>query len=154
MLVSTNWDTVVDEAIKNIPGIKYADGDWNITTAHLHGSYLNPDTLYLPTEVTRELYRTPEEDQAIGNLHGSIMRSLIEADKVILYGLSVSALDAELSQTLGAGLDTPNLKCVEIIDPDHENIAERINLLIKYPTTLAVHGYNPWDLNKKFDYSK
>ena len=110
VLISTNWDTVIDNAINVLGQSNNPKHKSDIITNHIHGSVLNPLTLYLPTEVNRENYRTKEEDDEIGNNHGSIWRTLEHSNISILYGLSLTALDAELGQTLASGWEA--LKCV------------------------------------------
>lgn len=150
MLVTTNWDTVVPEALGRHLN-RTMDG--TVIPLHIHGSSANPDTLYLPTEVTQEPYRTHEEDQAIGGLHGSIWRGLEGARRVIVYGLSLSPLDAELGQTLAAGWSNPNLREIRVVAPDHEVVAHRVNLLLDPRYEVAVKGYSPQDLKTAYDYT-
>jgi len=108
----------------------------------------------LPTEVTRENYRTKEEDAAIGNNHGSIWRTLENSNVSIFYGLSLAALDAELGQTLASGWDSKNLEKIIIIDPDHLTISKRVKSHLKHPRKIKIYGYDPRQLNNEIDHSE
>jgi len=150
MLVTTNWDNVIGIALntylsKNFDGIVYP--------LHIHGSAKNPNTLYLPTEMTKEPYRLHEEEQQIGGLHGSIFRGMEEAHRAIVYGLSISPLDAELCQTLACGWSNSILKEIIIVDPNHEEIAHRINLLLDIKRGIQVKGFFPDKLDIEHDYT-
>lgn len=67
---------------------------------------------------------------AIGILHGSIMSGLERPESIVMCGLSIDPLDAELAQTLAAGFATPHLKGVYIVDPCHQLVAGRVQLLL------------------------
>jgi hypothetical protein len=150
MFVTTNWDTVVDDAL----AIHLKDlAPFTLFPLHIHGSLKNPDTLYLPTEVTKEPYRSFEQEQEIGGLHGSIMRGLESASRVVLYGISLSPLDAELNQTVAAGWDNPHLTEINIIAPNHKEIAQRVNVLLANQREIKVTGFEPSDLSKPTDYT-
>jgi hypothetical protein len=150
MLITTNWDTVVGDALARHMS-KTHDGE--IHPLHIHGSIDDPATLYLPTEVTKEPYRSHEEDQKIGGLHGSIYRGMERAERVVLYGLSLSPLDAELGQTLACGFSNNVIEEVCIVAPDHEMIAHRVNLLLDRRRQVTVKGYAPGDLLSFRDYT-
>ncbi len=151
MLVTTNWDTVVPDALAQY---LHRTMDGEIVPLHIHGSIANEDTLYLPTEMTKEPYRSPMEEKSIGGVHGSVWRGLESAEQVVVYGLSLSPLDAELGQILAAGYNNAYLKEISIICPDHALVAHRTNLLfLEADRTIAVRGYDPQDLSKASDYS-
>lgn len=145
MMVSTNWDTVFEDAVNSMPIIQSAF-DEKLIAAHIHGIYLDPTTLYLPTEVCEEPFRSKGEEHILGSLHLKIMEQITRAEIIIFYGLSLSPLDAELTQILSVGLDNPNLKLIIIIDPNHAVVADKINILLKYPSNVTVTGYSPYDL--------
>lgn len=143
-LITTNWDRIVDCAFMSC--IAKSGSIDAFKPLHVHGSIERAATLYLPTEVTQEPYRTHEEDQMIGTLHGTVWRGLEAANRVVLYGLSVSPLDAELAQTLAAGLSNENLDEIIVIAPDHELIAHRVNLLLDPGREIKILGYEPHKL--------
>ena len=64
MIVSTNWDTIVEDAVNSMPAIQRMFG--KIIAAHIHGVYIDPKNIYLPSEITEEPYRTDDERQFFG----------------------------------------------------------------------------------------
>jgi hypothetical protein len=150
MFVTTNWDTVLSNVITNI---LRADYDGNLYPQHLHGTAADPNTLYLPSEVTQERYREPAEDQKIGTVHGTVWKNLELAKRVVLYGLSVDPLDAELGQTLAAGWSNPNLEEIFVVDPNHSVVAHRVNLLLDGRKNVRVIGLNAETLNAEAEYT-
>lgn len=154
IVISTNWDTVVDNAINLLGYSNHPILQGDIKTNHIHGSVSDPLTLYLPSEVTRENYRTKEEEANYGNNHSSIWRALENCNVSILYGLSLSALDAELAQTLACGWDSRNLEKIIIIDPDHYAISKRVKSHLKDPKRIKIYGYDPSQLDNEIDHSE
>jgi hypothetical protein len=152
MVVSTNWDTVIEDAI-NCTALPRLVGNRKIAAIHIHGEYKESQNIYLPSESTEEPYRTKEERQYFGKRHVIALRALDKAHTIILYGLSISPLDAELGQILGACLERQNIKRVLIVDLCPEAVAERVNLLLNYSKDISVHGYHPSDLTTLKDYS-
>jgi len=152
ILITTNWDTVIDKAINVHGETNHPKIGSDIQSLHFHGSVDTPELLYLPSEVVKEPYRSDDQDRELGTLHGTVWRTLEQATKVILYGLSIDPLDAELSQTLAAGWSSPNIREIIIINPDHKKVAQRVKLLLdpRYPAKII--GYSPSDLDTKFEY--
>jgi hypothetical protein len=81
------------------------------------------------------------------------LRGLGEAHRVVLYGISLSPLDAELGQTLATGWNNPNLREIIVVVPDHEVVAHRVNLLLDHRRGVIVKGYAPNDLRTAVDYT-
>ena len=152
MLVTTNWDSVISKSIQQIMDID-PDFELHLYPLHIHGRIGDASTLYLPSEVTRETYRTLAEEQAIGTIHGTVWQGLEQASRVIIYGLSIDPLDAELGQTLAAGWGNPNLKEIFIIDFRNELVAHRVNLLLDRRRDVRVIGLNPETLVEEADYT-
>lgn len=152
VLISTNWDTVIDNAINVYGESNHPQSGSDIESLHFHGNVKEPHSLYLPSEVVREPYRSDKDDMELGTLHGTTWMTIEHCTKTILYGLSIDPLDAELSQTLAAGWSSPNLKEVIIINPEHKKVSQRVKLLLseKYPARIS--GYSPSNLNEKFEY--
>jgi hypothetical protein len=150
ILINTNWDMVIDRALE---AHLAPDFTGQIYPLHIHGSVTDPSTLYLPTEVTKEPYRSKAEEQSIGGIHSSIMWGLESATRLLIYGLSVSPLDAELMQTLAAGIDCRTLREIVIVVPDHELVARRVKLLLDREPTIRVTGHHPNDLSAVIDYT-
>lgn len=147
LLISTNWDTVIDDAIHEIPAFK------NILCLHVHGSFEHPTTLYLPTEICSEKYRTKSEEFTLGRQHSTMMTSLKSAQTVIFYGLSISLLDAELIQIIASGLDSNILENIKIIDLRPEIVAEKINILLGHSTNIKIEGYTPLNIDNPINFS-
>jgi len=147
LLISTNWDTVIDDAICTIPAFK------NIKCLHIHGSYKDATTLYLPTEICSERYRTHQEELALGKQHAAAMTGLKSAQVIIFYGLSISPLDAELLAIIGSGLDSNILENIKIIDLYPEVVAEKINILLGHSTNIKIEGYTPLNIDTPIGYS-
>jgi hypothetical protein len=149
MLVNANWDTVADTAAERRL-VRTHDG--TLYSLHLHGCASKAEALYLPSEMTREPYRTPEEDMKFGTMHGSIMAALETVDRAVIYGLSLDPLDAELLQTLESGWRVPeNPKSskhrkVHIVNPCHELVAGRVRLLL-HDDRVEVIGHHPSELS-------
>lgn len=152
VLISTNWDTVINNEINILGESNYPIEGSNIETINIHGSIISPNGLYLPSEITKESYRSNDEDIKIGTIHGSVWRTLEQSNKTILYGLSLDPLDAELCQTLAAGWSSPNLREILIIDPEHGKVARRVKLLMDKRYKASISGYHPANLNLKKSY--
>lgn len=148
--ITTNWDSVGSHAIKKELNKTH---HVNIYPLHIHGHFDAPSGIYLPTEMVKEPYRSSEEEMTLGSTHGMAWRALEPATRIILFGLSLSPLDAELQQIIACGLDSDCKKEVIIVDPNHNEIAQRINLLINPARNISVTGYHPDDLAKKHTYT-
>jgi hypothetical protein len=103
--------------------------------------------------MTKEPYREPAEELNIGGTHGSIWRGLEGAHRAVVYGLSISPLDAELAQTLACGWSNENLREIDIIAPDHAVIAQRVNLLLDRRRDIVVRGFAPHNVDVAVDYT-
>nr|WP_298996059.1 hypothetical protein [uncultured Allomuricauda sp.] len=152
-LVTTNWDNVIGLEINKIYRSNNPNTNFKIESFHIHGSIESPDELYLPSEITQEIYRTKEEEMKLGSNHGSLMSLLEKGNRTVLYGISLDPLDAELNQTLGAGISSPNIEEVIIINPSHEIVANRVKLLLDKRLPAKLLAYNPNDLTKKIEYN-
>jgi hypothetical protein len=151
MLVTTNWDNVVGTALRKLLSNKF----WKFEPRplHVHGTSRAPNVMYLPTEMTREPYRLAEEEQQIGRMHGAIWRGMENCHRSVVYGLSISPLDAELGQILACGWSSKVLKEIDVISPDNEAVAHRVNLLLDRQREISVKGYRPSGLKMTVDYS-
>ncbi|ETZ20137.1 hypothetical protein N824_07955 [Pedobacter sp. V48] len=148
MVLNTNWDTVMDKAINKLAEPYYE----HIPVIHIHGEASQPDSLYLPSEMAVEAYRTEKESEDFSTMHRNVWSSMELSSKTILYGLSLDPLDAELCQTLAAGWSTPKCQEIIIIDPQHEKIAKRVKMLTDKRYKTEITGYLPWDLSNKTVY--
>lgn len=143
-VVSTNWDHTVDTAIKKVLS---AHAGTQTRVFHLHGSYNEPATLYLPSEISSESYREESHTQEIGGRHVGLMDTLSELEHLVVYGLSLDPLDAELTQTISTIIDSPAIKSIDILDLNPERVAGRISLLMKNPTQPRIKCIRPSDIS-------
>jgi hypothetical protein len=150
MLVTTNWDKVIDNAFVEILHRDYVG---RIRAIHLHGSVAKLSTMYLPSEMTKEPYRRAKDEQSIGSIHGTVWKGLEKANRVIIYGLAIDPLDAELGQILAVGWSNSCLEEILIVDPNHEVIAHRVNLLLDRRRDVRVLSLNPSTLEEEKDYT-
>jgi hypothetical protein len=141
-VISTNWDTIVNQAINNFA---YKIGHENqINIFHLHGSIENPNSLYLPSEITCENYRTVAEDKEHGINQATLLTILKKANQIILYGISLDPLDAELNQTIFESLKNDDLQEVIVINPDYKKVSNRVKLLLEESNkNIKISCYNP-----------
>jgi len=149
-LISTNWDTVIENSIRKLL-IKHFH--LRINTVHIHGNVGNANRMYLPSELTKEPYRKKEDEIWLGTQHGITWRTLEKCRKVIIYGLSLDPLDAELGMVLAAGFSNTALEEILIVDPNHSVIAHRINLLLDRRRDIKVKGINCTTIEEEADYT-
>ncbi len=117
VVITTNWDLVLEEYFTDT------------FVYHLHGDITDHTTLYLPSEHSWESYHHIE---AKGKLprhykritHGNWLISGVQ--QLIIAGLSLSPLDAELNSLLRSATDKGPIKEVIIIDPYPELIYQRL----------------------------
>ncbi len=147
LLITTNWDTAVEDAIKTNASMKKFMHHTFVCT-HLHGIYHNPNMLYLPTEIVNEKYRSHEQEIYIGLQHSSAMTSLLEAQVLVIYGLSISPLDAELIQILSTSLSLNTvLETVKIVDINPNAVAKKIKIILNGRNFIRVEEYYPHKLD-------
>ncbi|MBS1510258.1 MAG: hypothetical protein JST86_05410 [Bacteroidetes bacterium] len=148
-LISTNWDTTVDKEADDIVKNHFVDID-NAKCFHIHGSIECPDRLYLPSETSHENYRTDEENKIYAYNHFATLKFLQQADRIILYGLSLDPLDAELSQILNSTFTTSrNLQEIIIINPDYKRIRNRVLLLLYPKNHIKIKCFLPENLENE-----
>lgn len=148
--VSTNWDTVIDKEADRLVKQAYKDID-SAKCFHIHGSIEDPNDLYLPSETTLENYRSDKENEKFGLNHYVTMQFLNDAHQILLYGLSLDPLDAELSQLLNSVFSTSKiLKEVIIINPEYSTVHNRLKFLMFPRTDIKVTCYRPDNLNLAF----
>lgn len=141
-VISTNWDTVVNEAVNQFA--KKIEHGNVIKTFQLHGSIDKPNSLYLPSEITCENYRSIEEDNEHGINQTILLSMLKKANQIILYGISLDPLDAELNQTIFVSLKNEDLEEIVVINPEYEKVSNRVKLLLQESKkNIKVSCYNP-----------
>jgi hypothetical protein len=144
--VSTNWDTVIDAEADRWVKEKYYDIE-SAKVFHIHGSIEEHEHLYLPSETTMENYRSDEENYKLGYNHFATYQFLKQANTIILYGLSLDPLDAELSLLLNGALKQNKLlREIIIINPHYQIIRKRVKILLFPRTDIAIRCLVPENL--------
>ena len=145
-LVTTNWDTVIDAEADRWVKDKYLDIESG-KVFHIHGSIEAHEYLYLPSETSMENYRTDAENEKIGYDHFATYQLLKEANSIILYGLSLDPLDAELNLLLdGTFATSKTIREVIIVNPNYQVVRKRIKILLFRRTGIAVRCFDPKNL--------
>lgn len=148
-IVSTNWDTVIDDEADRWVKENYSDIE-SAKVFHIHGSVDAYENLYLPSETSMENYRSDEENDNLGYIHYGTYNLLKEANRIILYGLSLDPLDAELNLLLnGAFTQSKVLREIIIINPHYQNIRKRVRILLFARTDITIRCFNPENLEKE-----
>jgi hypothetical protein len=128
--ITTNWDTVIDNALNYYGHSTEGGVIGKLETFHVHGSIASPSTLYLPSEITTEPYRSKEESKEMLKNHSTLLKAISQCNRTILYGISLDPLDAELAQILSLGWDSEDANEIVIINPDYKKVAKRVHLLL------------------------
>lgn len=145
-VINMNWDTVVDNALN----VHYNS---KVDVIHLHGDIYN-GKLYFPSEIVREKYREEEDIEEFGELHRRTITSIEGSKRIILYGVSLDPLDAELLTTIWAGIKG-ELKDVIVVsqERDLKTIVNRVKLVLPKKSNVEVLAYDPKDLYNPVDCS-
>lgn len=112
---TTNWD----RSLRDLVG---ADGP---TVFPLHGQV--GEGLYLPSEIAGEVYRPLPDRLQLVQTHRTLHHWMKLCDHLIIYGLSLSPLDAELALLIKA--HAVHLGIATIVDPRPEYVAARLRAL-------------------------
>ncbi len=148
-IVTTNWDTVIDAEADRWVKEKYHDIE-SAKVFHIHGSIAAHEHLYLPSETSMENYRSDAENDKIGLAHAGTFKFLLEANSIILYGLSLDPLDAELSLLLsGAFAGSKTIREVIIINPNYQLVRKRVKILLFRRTSITIRCFHPENLEKE-----
>lgn len=146
-IVTTNWDTVIDAEADRWVKEKYHDIE-SAKVFHIHGSIATHEHLYLPSETSMENYRSDAENDKIGLAHFGMYQFLKEANVIILYGLSLDPLDAELSLLLnGAFAGSKTIREVIIINPNYQLVRKRVKILLFRKTRIIIRCFHPQNLD-------
>lgn len=124
-LLTTNWDRLISNRIRT---------EWpelEDTVFHVHGDRRDPTTLLLPAEAAFEPYRKPDARRTVQARHRSVMQALERADRLVLYGVSLSTDNSELAHAVALGLDESTIQQVEIIDSRPERAARRLMAMLQ-----------------------
>ncbi len=94
-----------------------------------------------------ENYRSDAKNDKIGLAHAGTFKFLLEANSIILYGLSLDPLDAELSLLLnGAFASSRTIREVIIINPNYSLVRKRVNILLFRKTGITIRCFHPENL--------
>lgn len=144
--VSTNWDTVIDSEADRLVKERYKDIE-SAKVFHIHGSIEAHEQLYLPSETSMENYRSDEENDKIGYAHFAMYNFLSEANAIILYGISLDPLDAELNLMLnGAFKQSKTLREIIIINPHYQIVRKRVKILLWPRADITIRCFKPENL--------
>ena len=145
-IVTTNWDRLLTK----VAARQWSDVDEN-AVFHVHGDRRDPELLLLPTELVAEPYREPEVTQALGLRKKGIMDLMGQTQSLVISGLSLSPMDAELAHILAVGIDHGKVEEVHIADPKHALVCGRLMILLRHRQP-AIFGYDPKNPKKKKAY--
>ncbi len=144
--ITTNWDTVIDFEADRWVKEKYY-GIERAKVFHIHGSLEAHEHLYLPSETSMENYRSDDENDKLGYSHYVTLQFLSEANCIILYGISLDPLDAELNLLLsGTFSRSKTIKDIIIINPDYHKIRKRVKILLFPRSDINIRCFEPENL--------
>lgn len=144
--VTTNWDTVIDAEADRWVKEKYLDIE-SSKVFHIHGSIEAHENLYLPSETSIENYRSDEENEKVGYDHFTTYQFMSEANVIILYGISLDPLDAELNLLLSGTFKTSKtIREVIIVNPNYQVVRKRVKLLLFGRTGITDRCFDPKNL--------
>jgi hypothetical protein len=120
--LTTNWDLLLEQSGKVAKESVF----------HLHGSVDDRRTMYLPTEISPENYRDDEQRKAMAGSLATMWLAVRDAGQIVVYGLSLSPMDAELAHLLSLGLEEhPKPLPLTVINlaGDMDRVINRISML-------------------------
>lgn len=85
ILISANWDTVVDEEVQRILAAPSNKFGMEINGFHIHGSIYDLYEFYLPSEHTKELYRTRIEKKKFDKKNATFMHNVMKVKHSIIF---------------------------------------------------------------------
>ena len=122
-VVTTNWDRTLGNAFPDQ------------RVFHVHGDVRDAASLYLPMEQSWEPYRKlPTRTGDLPRHNGRVTHGnwlVHRAEQVVVYGLSLSPIDAELSLLFRSLADPPLPSRVIVIDPNADVVASRISFYVQ-----------------------
>lgn len=139
-VVTTNWDFSTQEFLEG----EYHDRCTGID--YLHGTY--SVGLYLPGEVIDEPYRGPDNRSEFFTSAYGTVHLLRDASRLIVYGLRVSPLDAELGFLLQAAARQRKSPFGEVVvvDPDHQAVIRNLRVHLRDQNYIGVDPSQLQDL--------
>jgi len=134
--ITTNWDLLLEAALLQA-------GAPEPRVVHIHGDIGEPKHLLLPMEVVHEPYRDLASVHRLETKFQTV-HLFHRAKSVVIYGLSMSPLDAEIGQVLRDGLtDSMHSGVVHVHDLPGaaEEVAARVGMV------LPIRGSSTWTVN-------
>lgn len=122
--LTTNWDPLLGNELRTIAGEEPR-------VSYLHGKISEPDRMLLPGEIVAERYRSESDRQRMQGLM-SMWRPIEQTRRIVIYGHSISAIEAELRVILCMGFSeaTPGEILIVSLKKDANDIRQRILPLI------------------------
>jgi hypothetical protein len=119
-LATTNWDLLLEN--------HFGSGE---SAIHIHGDVTSPESLYLPTENIIEPYRDGNSESKEHVTGAARLMSVLQGtERLVIYGLSLSALDIELSILISEGFQgVDSLREIVIVDLDPAAVCERFTYM-------------------------
>jgi hypothetical protein len=120
---------------------EFMEGKWQERCCgihYLHGTY--SVGLYLPGEVIDEPYRGPDNRSEFLSSAVSTVHELRDASRLVVYGLSISPLDAELGFLLQAAARQRKQPFAEVfvVDPNHKEVIQTLRVHLGSQNYLGV----------------
>jgi hypothetical protein len=122
-VITTNWDSSIGVATKAFSP--------QLEVFHLHGCASECDSLYLPTEISDEHYRSEQERKAHAHACRDAIYAFEQATQLVIYGCALSPLDAELVHLLSFAKHTRNVRRAHVVDLNPEPVAKRLATLLE-----------------------
>jgi hypothetical protein len=145
--ITTNWDTVIDKKADEVVQLVYDDLE-SAQCFHIHGRLDNPRKLYLPSEISKENYRSEIENREFGLISYETLQYLKQANQIVLYGISLDPLDAELNQILSTTFSVSKaLQEIIIVNPDSARLRKRVEYLVFPRKGLQIKCFHPLNLD-------
>jgi hypothetical protein len=121
LILTTNWDRLLDH-------------EFSSEVVHIHGSTVDWQTLYLPSDYAYDPAHTERTQQSMYVAQDQAIRSLWGAERVCIFGLSLDPLDAELALIVATGInDQPHLRdiCICNLKSEEQRLRTRLRLLAR-----------------------
>jgi hypothetical protein len=145
-VITTNWDSTVERAVQNLQSGQ--------SVHYVHGHMEDGGGLYLPAEVAEEPYRERQHLQQLLVQRRAMVRAITNATRLIIYGLGLSALDAELGQILASGIHQSSVREIVVVNPQYVDVADRLATLNDAGSlTMPIRCYLPDALDDEWRYS-
>ena len=120
-IMTTNWDRLL---------IHYAEK--NECELHFfHGNHKDSDGIFLPSETTEDDYLKRCVQKRYKQRLGRAFEGLTDVHTLILYGISLSPLDAELGLLIGARFSKVKPARIVIVDINPCIVYQRLRFLLR-----------------------